>query len=156
MMFPLAPDSGTIARHPSQLYEAALEGIVFFLVLRLFTHRFRRLPYPSFVSGVFCVGYAIARIFDEIARLMTDAASVAQGVRREAETVFRTQMERFVADMDLVKREEFDVVREMASKARAENEALAARVAELEAKLGIASPSPEVKAKRSPKKPAEG
>ena len=73
---------------------------------------------------------------------MTDAASVAQGVRREAETVFRTQMERFVADLDLVKREEFDVVREMASKARAENEALAARVAELEAKLGIASPSP--------------
>ena len=96
------------------------------------------------------------RIFDEFARLMTDAASVAQGVRREAETVFRTQMERFVADMDLVKREEFDVVREMASKARAENEALAARVMELEAKLGIASPSPEAKAKRSPKKPAEG
>jgi hypothetical protein len=96
------------------------------------------------------------RIFDEFARLMTDAASVAQGVRREAETVFRTQMERFVADMDLVKREEFDVVREMASKARAENEALAARVAELEAKLGIASPSPEGKAKRSAKKPAEG
>ena len=96
------------------------------------------------------------RIFDEFARLMTDAASVAQGVRREAETVFRTQMERFVADMDLVKREEFDVVREMASKARAENEALAARVAELEAKLGIASPSTEAKAKRSPKKPAEG
>jgi BMFP domain-containing protein YqiC len=95
------------------------------------------------------------RIFDEFARLMTDAASVAQGVRREAETVFRTQMERFVADLDLVKREEFDVVREMASKARAENEALAARVAELEAKLGIASPSPEAKAKRSPKKPTE-
>jgi hypothetical protein len=96
------------------------------------------------------------RIFDEFARLMTDAASVAQGVRREAETVFRTQMERFVADLDLVKREEFDVVREMASKARAENERLAARVAELEAKLGIASPSPEGKPKRSPRKPAEG
>jgi BMFP domain-containing protein YqiC len=96
------------------------------------------------------------RIFDEFARLMTDAASVAQGVRREAETVFRTQMERFVADLDLVKREEFDVVREMASKARAENERLAARVAELEAKLGIAGPSPEPKTKRAPKKPAEG
>jgi BMFP domain-containing protein YqiC len=96
------------------------------------------------------------RIFDEFARLMTDAASVAQGVRREAETVFRTQMERFVADLDLVKREEFDVVREMASKARAENERLAARVAELEAKLGIASTPPEGKPKRSPKKPAEG
>src|ERR1700682_2933528 len=78
------------------------------------------------------------RFFDEMARLMTDAASVAQGVRREAETVFRTQVERWIADLDLVKREDFDVVREMASKARAENERLAARVAELEARLGAA------------------
>jgi BMFP domain-containing protein YqiC len=75
------------------------------------------------------------KLFDEMARLMGDAASVAQGVKREAETVFRTQMERFVADMDLVKREEFDVVKEMVSKARAENEDLKARVAELEAKI---------------------
>jgi BMFP domain-containing protein YqiC len=75
------------------------------------------------------------RLFDEMARLMGDAASVAQGVRREAETVFRTQMERFVADMDLVKREEFDVVKEMASKARTENEELKARIAQLEAQL---------------------
>ena len=76
------------------------------------------------------------RLFDEMARLMGDAASVAQGVRREAETVFRTQMERIVADLDLVKREEFDVVKEMASKARAENEALKKRIADLEAALG--------------------
>jgi BMFP domain-containing protein YqiC len=76
------------------------------------------------------------RIFDEMARLMGDAANVAQGVRREAETMFRTQMERFVADMDLVKREDFDVVREMASKARAENVELKKRVAELEKALG--------------------
>ena len=76
------------------------------------------------------------RMFDEMARLMGDAASVAQGVRREAETMFRTQMERFVADMDLVKREEFDVVKDLASKARAENEELRARIAALEAKLG--------------------
>lgn len=75
------------------------------------------------------------RIFDEMARLMGDAASVAQGVKREAELVFRTQMERIVADLDLVKREEFDVVREMASQARAENESLKQRIAELEAKL---------------------
>lgn len=75
------------------------------------------------------------RLFDEMARLMGDAASVAQGVKREAETVFRTQMERFVADMDLVKREEFDVVKEMASKARADNEELKKRVADLEAAL---------------------
>ncbi len=75
------------------------------------------------------------RFFDEMAKLMSDAASVAQGVKREAEGVFRTQMERFVADLDLVKREDFDVVREMASKARAENEELKARVAELEKAL---------------------
>lgn len=77
------------------------------------------------------------RMFDEFARLMTDATSVAQGVRREAENVFRSQIERFIADLDLVKREEFDVVREMASKARAENDLLAARIAELEAKLAF-------------------
>jgi BMFP domain-containing protein YqiC len=75
------------------------------------------------------------RLFDEMARLMNDAASVAQGVKREAESVFRTQMERIVADLDLVKREEFDVVREMASSARAENEVLKQKIAELEAKL---------------------
>ena len=72
------------------------------------------------------------RLFDEMARLMTDAASVAQGVRREAETVLRTQVERWIADLDLVKREDFDVVRELASKARAENEKLAARITALD------------------------
>lgn len=75
------------------------------------------------------------RIFDEFAKLMTDAAGVAQGVRREVETAFRAQAERFLADMDLVKREEFDVVREMAIKAREENEALKERIAALETRL---------------------
>jgi BMFP domain-containing protein YqiC len=94
------------------------------------------------------------RIFDEMARLMGDAASVAQGVKREAETIFRTQMEKFVADLDLVKREEFDVVREMASKARAENEVLAKRVAELEATLGgDAAPAPKRASRKA--KPAD-
>jgi BMFP domain-containing protein YqiC len=78
------------------------------------------------------------RMFDELARLMTDAANVAQGVRREAETAFRTQAERWIADLDLVRRDEFDAVRELAAKARAENERLAARVVELEAKLASA------------------
>ncbi len=96
------------------------------------------------------------RIFDEFARLMTDAAGVAQGVRREAQNVFRSQMERFVADLDLVKREEFDVVREMASKARVENEQLAARIAELEAKLGLGGDSDPEKPKRTPRKTAVG
>jgi BMFP domain-containing protein YqiC len=95
------------------------------------------------------------RIFDEMARLMGDAASVAQGVRREAETIFRTQMERFVADLDLVKREEFDVVREMASKARAENAALAKRVAELEAQIGGGEAAAPKRASRKPKPAGE-
>jgi BMFP domain-containing protein YqiC len=88
------------------------------------------------------------RFFDEMARLMNDAASVAQGVRREAENAFRAQMERFVADLDLVKREDFDVVREMASKARAENEELKRRIAELEKALGgDGKPKPARRAK---------
>lgn len=102
------------------------------------------------------------RLFDEFARLMTDAAGVAQGVRREAETVFRTQVERFIADLDLVKREDFDVVREMASKARTENEALHARIAALEARLdeaggdgAVEAPSAAPKRTRKPKAPPE-
>ncbi|HEY5082174.1 MAG TPA: accessory factor UbiK family protein [Bauldia sp.] len=80
------------------------------------------------------------RMFDEMARLMGDAASVAQGVKREAETLFRTQMERFVADLDLVKREDFEMVREMASQARAENEVLKKRIEALEGMLGERTP----------------
>jgi BMFP domain-containing protein YqiC len=74
--------------------------------------------------------------FDDLSKLMTNAAGVAQGARDEAETAFRGWMERFLADGNLVTREEFDAVREMAIKAREENDALAARIAELEAKLG--------------------
>jgi BMFP domain-containing protein YqiC len=76
------------------------------------------------------------RFFDEFARLMNDAAGVATGVRREVETVFRNQAERILRDLDLVKREEFEAVKEMARLAREENEALKARVAALEARLG--------------------
>jgi hypothetical protein len=61
------------------------------------------------------------RLFDELARLMTDAANVAQGVRREASTAFRSQADRLITDLDLVRREDFDAVKEMASRARAEN-----------------------------------
>ena len=83
------------------------------------------------------------RFFDEVARLMNDAAGVAQGVRREFETLFRTQAERWLRDLDLVKREEFEAVKDMARIAREENEALKARVAALEAALagGAATPS---------------
>ena len=54
-----------------------------------------------------------SRIFDDLGRLMNDAAGVADGVRREVETVIKSQAERFVADMDLVKREDFDALREL-------------------------------------------
>jgi BMFP domain-containing protein YqiC len=79
------------------------------------------------------------RFFDEVARLMNDAAGVAQGVRREFETLFRTQAERWLRDLDLVKRDEFEAVKDMARIAREENEALKARVAALEAALGTKS-----------------
>ena len=75
------------------------------------------------------------RFFDEVARLMNDAAGVAQGVRREAETLFRTQAERILRDLAVVQREEFEAVKDMARLAREENEALKARVAALEARL---------------------
>ncbi|MEC9434616.1 MAG: accessory factor UbiK family protein [Pseudomonadota bacterium] len=73
--------------------------------------------------------------FDDLSRLMTSAAGVAQGARAEAETAFRGWIERWMADNDFVTREEFDAVRDMAAKAREENEALSARIAALEAKL---------------------
>ncbi|MEZ5855284.1 MAG: accessory factor UbiK family protein [Hyphomicrobiaceae bacterium] len=79
------------------------------------------------------------RLLDEIARLMTDAAGAAQGVRREVDTVVRAQVERLLRDMDVVGREEHEAVKAMAQKAREENEALAARIAALEARLGPAS-----------------
>lgn len=73
------------------------------------------------------------RFLDDIARLATDAAGAAQGVRREVETVVKTQIERLLRDMDVVTREEFEAVREMALLAREENDKLAARLAVLEA-----------------------
>jgi BMFP domain-containing protein YqiC len=84
------------------------------------------------------------RFFDEVARLMNDAAGVAQGVRREFDTVVRAQAERFLRDMDLVKREEFEAVKEMARLAREENEALKSRIAALEARTGAAPFTPPV------------
>ena len=79
------------------------------------------------------------RILDDFAKLMTDAAGAVQGVGKEVETAFRSQAERWLNSMDVVKREEFEAVREMAVKAREENDALAARIAELEAKLAAKS-----------------
>lgn len=75
------------------------------------------------------------RFFDEMAKLMTDAAGAAQGLRQEIEGVMRSQAERILNELDVVKRDEFEAVRAMAQKAREENERLAARVTELEAAM---------------------
>jgi BMFP domain-containing protein YqiC len=74
------------------------------------------------------------RILDEIARLATDAAGAAQGVRREVETVVRGQIERLIKEMDVATREEVEVLRDMVVAAREENERLDARLKALEAK----------------------
>ena len=81
-----------------------------------------------------------SRLFDDFSRLVTDAAGLAEGARREVETLAKSQLERLMAGMDFVSREEFDAVREMAALARAENEKLEARLAALEAKLAQSNP----------------
>lgn len=82
-----------------------------------------------------------SRFLDEIARLVTDAAGVAQGARREVETAVRAQAERAAGTLDLVSREEFEAMRDVALRARAEVKALEARVAALEAKHAGDKPS---------------
>ncbi|MGY2050363.1 accessory factor UbiK family protein [Methylobacterium sp. JK268] len=72
------------------------------------------------------------RFLDDFARLMTDAAGAAQGMRREAETMMRAQVERLLRDMDVASREEVEVLRDLVAALRSQNEALAARVAALE------------------------
>ena len=73
------------------------------------------------------------KFFDDMSQLMTNAMGVAQGAKTEAETAFKSLVDRWMADRDFVTREEFDAVRAMAQKAREENTALEARIAALEA-----------------------
>ncbi|MCB1476884.1 MAG: accessory factor UbiK family protein [Rhodobiaceae bacterium] len=94
------------------------------------------------------------RLLDEFAKLMTDAAGVAQGMRSEVETVMRGQMEKLLRDLDIVQRDEFEAVRLMAEKARMENEALSARVAALEA-AAAKTPAKKPAAKTDAKKAAK-
>jgi len=75
------------------------------------------------------------RFLDELAKLMTDAAGAADGLKREVASVMRSQGERLLQGMDVVQREEFEAVKAMAEKARLENERLEARIAKLEARL---------------------
>ncbi|WP_315924370.1 accessory factor UbiK family protein [Mesorhizobium sp. SP-1A] len=86
------------------------------------------------------------RILDEFAKLVTDAAGAAQGVRREVETALRGQAERVLNSMDLVQREEFEAARDMAVKAREENAKLTARIEALEARLAASSEGGEASA----------
>ncbi|MFM9976347.1 MAG: accessory factor UbiK family protein [Beijerinckiaceae bacterium] len=92
------------------------------------------------------MGTSSSRILDDLGRLMTDAAGVASGVRREIDGIVKSQIERLLRDADVVTREEFEAVREMAVLAREENEALKARLDVLEA-----SARPATKAAKSPK-----
>jgi phosphatidylglycerol:prolipoprotein diacylglycerol transferase len=72
MVFPhaavLHPDVEPATRHPSQLYEAALEGLALFVILRVLTHSFGALKSPGLVTGTFLTGYALARSFSEVFR----------------------------------------------------------------------------------------
>ncbi len=76
------------------------------------------------------------RVLDDISQLMTNAMGVAQGARDEAQTALKSWLDRWLADRDLVTREEFEAVRLMAQKAREENEALKARIEALEKDRG--------------------
>lgn len=82
------------------------------------------------------------RLFDDFSRLVTDASGLAAGVRREIETAVRGQVERLLAAMDVVSREEFEAAKRMASLARDENERLEKRILALEQKLGTAGTPP--------------
>ena len=83
------------------------------------------------------------RFFDEIGRLMNDAAGAAQGVKREVDAVVRNQAEKILRDLEIVKREEFEAVKDIARLAREENETLKTRIAALEAKLGVSPSAPD-------------
>lgn len=82
-----------------------------------------------------------SRFFDEMAKLMTDAAGAAQGFRQDAEGFFRSQAEKVLRDLEVVQREEFEAVKAMAAKALEENERLTQRIAALEAAAGTTPPT---------------
>ena len=95
------------------------------------------------------------RLFDDIARLATGALGTAQGVKAEGENLIHQKMEKVIAGMDLVPREEFDAVRAMAALAREENDALKDRLAALEAKIEALSKPVPAKRKAAPARAAK-
>ena len=80
-----------------------------------------------------------SRFLDDLARVANGAVSTMVGIKDEIETLVRQQIERFLAEADMVPRDEFDAVKAMAAKARGEQEKLEKRVGRLEAKLGVKS-----------------
>ncbi|MEO1293516.1 MAG: accessory factor UbiK family protein [Pseudomonadota bacterium] len=89
----------------------------------------------NFKPGSGFSGFQGSALWDDLAKLATNAAGVAQGAREEAETLVRTRIDRWMAEQDFVSREEFDAVRAMAVAAREENESLKARIEALESKM---------------------
>ena len=92
------------------------------------------------------------RLLDDLARMANGALNTLAGLREEVENRVRERVERMLADMDMVPREEFDAIKAMAQKARAEQEGLAARVAELERRIGELSGTPMKLRKAAPRR----
>ena len=90
------------------------------------------------------------RFLDGMAKFLTNAAGAAQAFKAEMETMVKARIEKMISDLDFVPRDEFDAVKAMAARARADNEKLATRVADLEAKLGMDKSKP--KSARRPRK----
>ena len=93
-----------------------------------------------------------SRIFDDLAKVAGGAVSTLSGIRAEIEVLVRQQIERFLVEVDMVPRDEFDAVKTMAANARAEQEVLAKRVQALEKKLGLKTPRKAGAKKPAPKK----
>jgi BMFP domain-containing protein YqiC len=99
--------------------------------------------HSGFCNDAVCSGFkrgdpmsnATGKVLDELAKLVTDAAGAAQGVRREVETAMRSQSEKLLNTLDVVQREDFEAMREMAVKTRTENSALTVKIAELEERI---------------------
>jgi BMFP domain-containing protein YqiC len=94
-------------------------------------------------------------LFDDLAKMATSAAGVAQGMGEEVRTFWRSQMEKMIADMDLVSREEFDAVKQLAASARADADALAARLDQLEAASSSTKPAKPAKPASRARNPAQ-
>ena len=120
----VAENSATLHRRPRPCQGAGTPPLGF--------RRLAKLPEASHSLGM---PQTTGRFFDELGKLITDAAGAADGVRKEIENVVRAQAERVLRDLDVVQREEFEAIKAMAQKARDENEVLKERIAALEAAI---------------------